>query len=147
MLLAKLHLECASLYSSARALVKTMTSGKSALPANNNGEVSTDLRRYLSDQSALYSILARKWLGVDAGEQSGMDRGGEAEGFLAWAKKGIEELRDGNKGLGINKEEKEKKGLRKEKLAEELDSINVFHKHYRKLNNTVSSFAQRHRSY
>ncbi|TFK70627.1 hypothetical protein BDN72DRAFT_529482 [Pluteus cervinus] len=136
-LIAKLHLECASLYSSARSLVKSITTGKSTLPSKNNGEVSADLRGYLADQAALHAALAHKWLGVDAGENGGTNQGGEAVAFLAWAKKGLEELRDSGKGIGLSKEDKEKRGLRKEKIAEQLDSVNVFYKHYRKVNDTL----------
>ncbi|KAJ6557276.1 hypothetical protein DFH09DRAFT_1248226 [Mycena vulgaris] len=97
-LLAKLHLECATLYSSARALA---------------GEIAADLRRHLGDASALHAALARKWLGVDAGEG---DRGGDAVGFLVWARKELEDLK-GRKA--------------------ELEGVGVFLKHYKKVNDSL----------
>ncbi|KAJ7695968.1 hypothetical protein B0H17DRAFT_1054391 [Mycena rosella] len=97
-LLAKLHLECAALYSSARALA---------------GEITADLRRHLGDAAAFHGALARKWLGVDAGEG---DRGGDAVGFLVWARKELEELK-GRKS--------------------ELESVSVFLKHYKKANDSL----------
>ncbi|KAJ7075870.1 hypothetical protein B0H15DRAFT_865595 [Mycena belliarum] len=97
-LLAKLHLECAALYTSARAVA---------------GEIATDLRRHWNDAATLHGALARKWLGVDAGEG---DRGGDAVGFLVWARKELEEL----------------KGRKTE-----LEGVNVFLKHYKKANDSL----------
>lgn len=137
-LLAKLHLECASLYSSARSLAKTSSKPKGKdIISGTDGEVTPDLRRYLSDESDFHSALARKWLGVDAGENGGTPKGGEAVAFLAWAKKGLEDLKDGGRGLGIGKD-KDKKERRKDKVLEELETINVFWKHYKKVNDSVS---------
>lgn len=135
--IANLHLECAALYSSAKSLAKTRSASKTS-SSDNNGEVSTDLRRYLSDEGAFHSALGRKWLGITAAEQGGEDKGGEAVGFLAWAKKGLEELKDGPKGIGIGKGDKEKRGLRKERVVDELESVNVFYKNYKKINDSVS---------
>ncbi|KAK0476744.1 BRO1-like domain-containing protein [Armillaria novae-zelandiae] len=103
-LIAKLHLECGSLYSSARSLAKTPGS------TGDTGGVSVALRRYLADEYAYHSALAHKWLGVDAGEFGGTAKGGDAVGFLAWAKKELEDLKDGGKGIGITRGEKEKIG-------------------------------------
>lgn len=140
-LIAKLHLECASLYSSARSLAKTPSStkskGKGKELSGADGEVSADLRRYLSDESAFHGALARKWLGVDAGENGGPQKGGEAVAFLVWAKKELEELKDGGRGFGIGRE-KEKKDRRKDKVMEELERVTMFWKHYKKLNDSVS---------
>jgi hypothetical protein len=137
-LIAKLHLECASLYSSARSLAMTPSSskskGKGNIPSGADAEVSADLRRYLADEGFFHGALARKWLGIDAGENGGTSKGGEAVAFLAWAKKELEELKDGGRGLGIGKEKKE----RKDKVLEELDSVTVFWKYYKKLNDSVS---------
>ena len=143
-LIAKLHLECASLYSSARTLAKTPSSskskGKGKESSGADAEVSTDLRRYLADEGAFHGALGRKWLGVDAGENGGTPKGGEAVAFLAWAKKELEELKDGGRGLGIGKE-KEKKERRKDKVMEELESVTMFWKHYKKVNDSVSANA------
>ena len=125
-LVAKLHLECASLYSSARSLVKTPGASKSSSKSklkmslgrdkdrNANGddetgeEVAPELRRYLADEIALHAALARKWLGVDAGEHGGTSKGGIAVGFLVWAKKELEELKSGHSSGGIISGEREK---------------------------------------
>lgn len=135
-LIAKLHLECASLYSSARTLAKTPGA------TDSGGDVSVDLRRYLADESALHAALGRKWLGVDAGENGSSAKGGEAVGFLIWAKKEMEDYKDGGgKGLNINigkgDKEKEKRHARKERIAQELEAVGVWLKHYTKVNDTV----------
>jgi hypothetical protein len=80
------------------------------------------LRRYLHDETVFHDALARKWLGVDAGENGGTDRGGDAVGFLIWAKKELEEL----------------KGRKKDRVSDELETVNVFLKHYKKVNDSVS---------
>ncbi|KAJ7134416.1 BRO1 domain-containing protein [Mycena epipterygia] len=123
-LISKLHLECSSLYSSARTLAKTPNSagkGKAKGGSSGDGEVSTDLRRYLNEETVFHDAMARKWLGVDAGENGGSDRGGDAVGFLTWAKKELEEL----------------KGRKKDRVSDELDSVNVFLKHYKKVNDSL----------
>ncbi|KAJ7594447.1 BRO1 domain-containing protein [Mycena floridula] len=133
-LVAKMHLECASLYSSARTLAKT-----TGATAESKGEVSADLRHYLADEGFFHAAMGRKWLGIDAGESSGSERGGDAVAFLIWAKKELDELKDGGKGISFGKGEKEKLGRssRKEKVAEERESIGVWLKHYKKVNDTV----------
>jgi hypothetical protein len=134
-LIAKLHLECTTLYSSARTLAKTPGASKGKSKGEIS-EVSTELRKYLGDEAAFHGALAKKWLGVDLGENSsGHDgKGGEAVGFLAWAKKDLEELKSGR--IAIGKEEKNEK--RKEKVLVELESVTMFWKHYKKINDTVS---------
>lgn len=133
-LIAKLHLECASLYSSARSLAKTAGSSKSP---EGQEEVSTDLRKYLADEAAFHGALSRKWLGVDAGENGGRAKGGEAVEFLRWAKKDLEDLKDSGKGVSLGKAEKEKKGQKKEKVLDELAKVTVFYKHYKKMNDSL----------
>ena len=133
-LIAKLHLECASLYSSARSLAKTPGSSKGP---EGQEEVSTDLRKYLADEAAFHGALSRKWLGVDAGENGGRAKGGEAVEFLRWAKKDLEGLKDSSKGVSLGKAEKEKKGQKKEKVLNELAKVTVFYKHYKKMNDSV----------
>ena len=142
-LLAKLHLECVSLYSSARSLVKAIGSRKllSSSSSDPGGEVSTDLRRYLADEAAFHGALARKWLGVDAGENGGTERGGEAVGYLGWAEKELEELKDGAKGIHVGKGDREMKDRMKEKVNDELQKVTVFFKHYKKVNDSVSIFS------
>jgi len=159
-LIAKLHLECASLFSSARSLVKTASGSKSKTKfkssfgknkstddeANEGSveEAAPELKRYLADEAALHSTLASKWLGVDCGESGGLDRAGQAVGYLQWAKKELEELKDGTKsGItlpGINNEnEKRARERRKATVAKELETVTVFLKHYTNMNNTVRS--------
>jgi hypothetical protein len=149
-LIAKLHLECASLYSSALSLANTPGASKSKLGLKSLGkdkekdadsveEIVHELRRYLADEAAYHAAIGRKWLGVDAGENSGMDKAGTAVGFLVWAKKELEELKDGGKSrLGISSErEREVKDKRKKTVLNELASVNAFLKHYRNVNDTV----------
>ncbi|KAI0335129.1 hypothetical protein GY45DRAFT_1241659 [Cubamyces sp. BRFM 1775] len=138
-LVAKLHLECVSLYSSARSLVKTP--GASSGGSDETGEeVAPELRRYLADEIALHGALARKWLGVDAGEHGGSNKGGVAVGFLAWAKKELEELRSGHLSGGVmdNDREKEMRERRKARVQEELESTNTFLVGYKRMNDTMS---------
>ncbi|KAJ7644282.1 BRO1 domain-containing protein [Roridomyces roridus] len=126
-LISKLHLECAALYSSARTLAKTPAGkGKSKLngsSSSGDGEVSADLRRYLNDETSFHDAMAHKWLGVDAGENGGTDRGGDAVGFLVWAKKELEELKGGRK--------------KDARVSGELDTVGVFLKHYKKINDSL----------
>ncbi|KAI9067272.1 hypothetical protein FKP32DRAFT_1563968 [Trametes sanguinea] len=157
-LVAKLHLECASLYASARSLVKTPGASKSSskhkmkLPfgkdknGSNGGsedtgeEVVPELRRYLADEIALHNALARKWLGVDAGEHGGTSKGGIAVGFLEWAKKELEELRGGSSSGGVmdSDREKEMRDRRKARVHDELESTNTFLTGYKRMNDTMS---------
>ncbi|KAG6836563.1 hypothetical protein H0H93_006790 [Arthromyces matolae] len=138
-LIAKMHLECTSLYASARSLVKTVgTRKRSSSSPDSSGEVSSDLRKYLADQISLHSALSHKWLGVEAGEKGGSQRGGEAVGYMTLAKKELQELKDNGRGISIAKGgEKDVKDQLKQKIADELDSVNVFHKYYKKANDTI----------
>lgn len=133
MLLAKLHLEVASLYSSARLLIKNLEASKSDV----HGDVSSDLRRYLAEEAAFHGALSKKWLGVDAGENGGANKGGEAVAFMAWAKKDLQELKDSSSGINRGKIDKEQKNELKNRVALELNAVTVFHKHYKKTNDTV----------
>ncbi|KDR75105.1 hypothetical protein GALMADRAFT_69154 [Galerina marginata CBS 339.88] len=136
-LLAKLHIECATLYSSARLLAKTPGSSKSPFSGDSNKDVSPDLRRYLGNQATLQNALSHKWLGVEAGEKGGTERGGEAVAFLQWAKKELEELKDGGKLVSIGHADKEKEETWKETINEELTKVNIFFKYYKKTNDTL----------
>ncbi|KAH9858455.1 hypothetical protein C2E23DRAFT_798664 [Lenzites betulinus] len=156
-LVAKLHLECAALYSSARSLVKTPGASKSAskpkmklsfgkdkggAPARDDTgeEVAPELRRYLADEVALHHALAHKWLGVDAGEHGGNSKGGVAVGFLVWAKKQLEDLRSGHTAGGMmdSDREKEMRERRKARVQEEIESTSTFLVGYKKMNDTLS---------
>jgi hypothetical protein len=155
-LIAKLHLECASAYASARALAKTpgashrsrhrFALGRAESDGGGDGggsEVVAELRRYLADEQALHSALAHKWLGVEAGEAAGGKRMGEAVAFLAWAKKELEDLKDGGgKGVGVGGggREEEVRKRRKERVGEELGSVGVFFKYYKNMNDSVWFF-------
>ncbi|GLB37781.1 putative BRO1-like domain containing protein [Lyophyllum shimeji] len=143
-LIAKLHLECTSLYSSALSLVKSTGARKRPSSAPEaSGEVSSELRRYLADQVVLHGALGRKWLGVDAGEKGGMQKAGDAVAYLAWAKKELEELKDSGRGINIARGgEKDMRDRLKEKVVDELESVNLFYKYYKKANNsTVASLS------
>jgi len=132
-LLAKLHLECASLYSSARSLIKNLGASKSDV----HGEVSGDLRRYLAEEAAFHGALAKKWLGVDFGENGGGTKGGGAVAFMAWARKELEGLKDGGISVVRGKADKEQRTEFKNRVALELETVDIFYKHYKKLNDTV----------
>ncbi|KAJ3542827.1 hypothetical protein NMY22_g3366 [Coprinellus aureogranulatus] len=133
-LLAKLHLECASLYGSARSLIKSVGASKSS---NEKNAISSDLRKHLADEAALHTALAHKWLGVFAGEKGGEEKAGEAVGFLSWAKKELEDLKDSGKLVAIGKGGKEKHERRKTKLTEEIATTTLFYKQYRQTNDSV----------
>jgi len=139
-LVAKLHLECSSLYGSALSLIRpssSATSGK--FRTTDGGEVTAELRRYLSGEVLFHDALARKWLGIDLGENGGVKKSGDAVGFLTWAKKLLEELKDGGKKIALGTEkERDAKDRRKEKVEEELQSVRVFLNHHKKINDTVS---------
>ncbi|KIM45339.1 hypothetical protein M413DRAFT_66183 [Hebeloma cylindrosporum] len=140
-LLAKLHIECAGLYSSARLLAKTPGSTQSSSKESSK-DVSSDLRRYLNNQASLHSALSHKWLGVEAGEKAGTDaggteKGGEAVAFLQWAKKELEEVKDGGKLVSLGSSDKEKEEEWKARINDELASVNVFFKYYKKMNDTL----------
>lgn len=150
-LIAKLHIEASTLYTSARALAKTSSASKSKPrlslksskdhddDAGNSGEVSGELRRYLSDQAALHAALAHKWLGVDAGEGKGEARAGEAVGWLAWARKEFEDIKDGGAKALAGTREKDMRESRKSAVAEETRTVEAFRTHYKKMNDSVSS--------
>lgn len=166
-LAAKLHLECAALYRSARALVNTPGSSRPNLsslaskskfrfglgnkdrdimiPAGREEqgeEVIPELKRYLSDEITLHDALAHKWLGVDNGENGGQQQSGIAVGFLTWSKKELEDLKNGSSagGVGIATDrEKDMREARKARVQKELESVNVFLKGYKRMNDSVSS--------
>lgn len=137
-LLAKLHLQIYTLYDESRSLCKTA----SRLSPDASGEVSDDLRKYLSQGRTVAQCLGWKWLGVDAGENGGREKAGMALAWLGAAKSGLEELSGGGSVGGRLKmigksgkkgKEKERKG----KVGKELDSVNAFLSAYKKVNDTV----------
>lgn len=125
-----------NLYDAARALCKASAD-----------DVSPELRRYLSDGRAVAQSLAFKWLGVDAGENGGRDKAGEALAWLGVAKSGLEDVRGKSAGIGMLKVGKGKKAgrERKGKIADEVDSVAAFLSAYKKVNDTVRpAFFARH---
>ncbi|TFL03062.1 BRO1-like domain-containing protein [Pterulicium gracile] len=144
-LIAKLHLECVALYSSAKSLAKSVSAGGAQSISSRFGtgtgtnEVSMELRRYLTDETTLHNALAKKWMGVDAGEVGGK-KGGEAVGWLVWAKSEMESLKDGGATGpgGGSVREKDLRELRKVKVKRELEDIGAFLKNYKKMNDAVS---------
>jgi hypothetical protein len=167
-LISKLHLEAGSLYASARALAKnpaaSTTSGSGARMLFSPGsrgthgdggegvsEVASELRRYLADAGALQSALGHMWLGIEAGEapSGATSRAGDAVGLLGWAKGDLESLKDGGSKAVLavgdaGEREKEMREARKEVVKMELNTANVFWKHYKKMNDSVcaSTFMQ-----
>lgn len=105
-------------------------------------EVVPELRRYLNDEIALHHALSHKWLGVDAGENGGSQQIGAAVGFLGWSQKELEDLKGGGGGMaavGIGSErEKDMRDTRRTRVHAELDSVNVFLKGYKRMNDSVS---------
>ncbi|TFY53825.1 hypothetical protein EVJ58_g9223, partial [Rhodofomes roseus] len=84
---------------------------------------------------AFHAALAHKWLGVDAGENGDTAKAGEAVAFLAWAKKELEDLRGGANVMSSDRE-KDMRERRKEKVVQELESVSVFLKGYKNMNDT-----------
>jgi len=155
-LIAKLHLDCAALYSSARTLA--MSSSKSSLTSGlkasfgstsksqndvggSSGGVSTDLLKCLERESKFHTAIAHKWLGVDAGETAKPGKGGEAVGFLMWTQQELEDLHTSrlSKGLAIGRDAARDRDHddRKARIEKELKSVKVFLDHYRKLNDSL----------
>lgn len=134
-LLAKLHLHVYGLYDEARTLVKNASRSSDA-----TGEVSPELRRYLSDGRSLSLALSYKWLGVDCGENGGSEKAGDALGWLSMAYDELEEIQGKTAGIKSLKLGKGKAAgkTRRSKVSEELDSVAAFHSAYKKVNDTVS---------
>ncbi|KAI0042676.1 hypothetical protein FA95DRAFT_1525170 [Auriscalpium vulgare] len=123
-LLAKLHLEAAALCGSAHALLTPSSSAQS--------EVIQPLRQFSAGGAAVHLALAHKWLGVAAS-------GGEAVGYLTWAKSELEDQKDGGGRKSGGKDEgKEGRKGRRDRVLEELNSVTEFLRHYKKLNDTLS---------
>lgn len=158
-LIAKLHLDCAALYSSARTLAmapskSNLASGlkasfgstsKSQSDSGGISGVSADLLKYLERESKFHTAIAHKWFGVDAGETAKTGKGGEAVGFLKWAQQELEDLHTPrlSKGLGLgrdavrDRDQDSKRQDKKMRIEKELKSVKTFLEHYRKINDSV----------
>lgn len=141
-LLAKLHLECASLYSSALTLSttpeKVRSSSTSSDIGSTSGQVLGDLKRHLADEATFHTALAHKWLGVDAGDSSIAAKAGDAVGYLAWAKRELEDLTGGFRGPRLRKEKPNSDGRGiKARATQELEKVALFLTHYKRMNDSV----------
>lgn len=155
-LLAKLYLHVSSLYDSARAHLrvnsiepasrKLFSKDKDAPEDSVEGDIIPELKRYLRKESILASGLARKWLGVDAGENGKGAKVGEAIAWVKDAQTRLQELEDNAvrekmKGLSFGKgseKRKEERRARKGRLERELDDVAAWIKSYQQMNDTVS---------
>lgn len=99
--------------------------------------MSDELTGFLSGSVAMHTAMAHKWLGVDAGENQSETKGGEAVGYLLWAKKEFEDIKDAGVKGGGKEEGKDGRKERKEKVVEELASVALFLRHYKKMNDSV----------
>ena len=153
-LLAKLYLHVSSLYDSSKAhlRINSVDSGrklfkdKDSTEESVEGEIIPELRRYLRKESVLASGLARKWLGVDVGENGKGAKIGEALAWVRDAQSRLQELEDGvvrekMKGLSFGKgreKRKEERMARKGRLERELDDVAAWIRSYQQMNDTVS---------
>lgn len=125
-LIAKLYIHTASEYSSARSLAKT----------HSDGDVSSDLRKYLTNEIAMSLALVHKWLGVEAGESGSGSRAGAAVGFLKWAKSDLDGLAGLGKKVSLGKTTENSK-TKKSRIVFESESVASCLKHYQNLNDSV----------
>ena len=94
----------------------------------------------------LSSALARKWLGVDTGENAKPPRTGEAIAWVKDAQARLEEMEDSAvrekmKGLGLGRGSEKKKEARTERkgrVGRELQDIKAWVSSYQALNDKVS---------
>lgn len=96
------------------------------------------MRKYITNEIAVTSGLAHKWLGIESGESG---RSGEAIAYLTWAKEELEDAKGGNLKAMIGqggKRAKEMKTERKDRVVEEFKLVQSFLDDYTKENNTVS---------
>lgn len=145
-LLAKLYLFLFDTYSSALTLAKTPGSkGFSSFSAStptsslssNVGEVSVDLRRYLSEEVPFAAAMAHKWLGIEAGEAG---KSGEAIAYLTWAKEELEVAKDIKLKSLLQQKDKRARSLlteRKDRINDELKLVRSFLDDYTNQNNAV----------
>ena len=127
-LLAKLHLEAASLCASAESLMRIPASRK------NDMEVTESLLLYARDTAALHGALARKWLGAEKGNQ---DAHGMAVGFLGWAKRELDALRDSSTRKGGKEKGRDERRDRRGYIVAEAEDVSQFLRYHTRLNDTV----------
>ena len=127
-LLAKLHLEAATLSASAESLMRIPASRK------NDMEVTGSLLLYAHDGAALHGALARKWLGAERGAQ---DAAGMAVGFLGWAKRELDALHGGRAHGGGKEEGRDERRERRGHIAAEAEDVAQFLRYYTRMNDTV----------
>lgn len=134
-LLAKLQLNVHALYSAAFDSLSLVTPGSGATT-----EVSGALRDYLSDGRHFALGLGYKWLGIDAGEQSG--KYAEAIGWLALARQTLKTVGGGSRTMVVvrNGAIKSDRANRKGKTEHEMDEVERFSKAYEQMNRTVRIF-------
>lgn len=139
-LLAKLHLEASALFASAESLLRIPASRK------NDMQVAEPLLLYARDCAALHGALARKWLGADAGARDSPE---VAVGFLGWAKRELDALRDGGgRSQGGGKEEvRDARRERRGRIAAEAEDAAQFLRYYTRVNDTVSACACRREAF
>lgn len=154
-LLAKLYLHVSTLYDSSRAVFKVTSAesgskklfskDKDSLDDAVEGDATPELKRYLRKESILAAGLARKWLGVDVGENGKGAKVGEALSWVKDAQSRLQDLEDGTvrekmKGLSFGKgsdKKKEERKARKGRLERELDDISAWVRSYQQMNDTV----------
>jgi hypothetical protein len=127
-LLAKLHLEAASLCASAESLMRIPASRK------NDMEVAESLLLYARDTAALHGALARKWLGAEKGAQ---DAHGMAVGFLGWAKRELDALRDSGTRKGGKEEGRDERRDRRGHIVAEAEDVAQFLRYHTRMNDSV----------
>lgn len=152
-LLAKLYLHITSLYTSSRALFKVNSDTPKKLfksdkdePDSVEGEVIPPFKRYLAKESMLSVALARKWLGVDAGENGKGAKVGEAIAWMKDAQSRLEDMEDSAirekmKGLGIgkgNEKRKEERKARQGRVERDIEDVAAWLKSYERENKSVS---------
>lgn len=130
-LLAKLHLEAAALCASAESLMRIPASRKKDM------EVTESLLLYAHDAAVLHGALARKWLGAEKGA---LDASGMAIGFLGWAKRELDTLRDGRVRGGGKDEGRDERRERRGHIAAEAEDVAQFLRYYTRMNDTVRAF-------
>lgn len=144
-LLAKLYLSVLELYTQAQTLLTSSSSARSKGADDAQTDPPTaDLVKYVRSNRAFVQALARKWLGVDAGESGKAERMGEAIAWLRDARATLTEGAGGSSSAGgggsLLKKAKAVRGkapAHASRWKEELDSVGAFLSAYEKTNNSV----------
>jgi hypothetical protein len=123
-----LHLDAAALCASAESLMR--------IPASRKGdmEVTESLLLYAHDAAAVHGALARKWLGAEKGAQ---EAHGMAVGFLGWAKRELDALRDSRARKGGKEDGRDERRERRGHIATEAEDVAQFLRYYTRMNDTV----------